>query len=294
MKIFGSKDKCFKCDTKRPNDTPQFNQKKYKDWWCNKCNMNIFGSKDKCFKCNAKRPDDTPQFNNSYFGHNQFLDYDCPGCGRHNFKHNQKCFKCQTPRPHDTSKYDCIWRDYNCTNCEQHNFCRNNKCFKCQTPRPENIPKYQPKKNQNTKMFDHKDKTSYDCLNCGHHNFACNDNCRICKEPAPKISNYNKPTLHGKPGDWFCHECGDFQFAKNKICKKCDYIKEVPQELNIDDIPQDKFCLYCMSSLKDTALVHDNNTAHLCVCYSCAEQLKKDNAKCPVCPSAIISINKVY
>jgi hypothetical protein len=26
------------------------------DWWCPRCNFKIFGSKDKCFKCNTRRP----------------------------------------------------------------------------------------------------------------------------------------------------------------------------------------------------------------------------------------------
>lgn len=173
--------------------------KKYKDWWCDKCNIKIFGSKDKCFKCHTNRPNNTPVFNQQ-----KVQDYDCP--------------------------------------------------------------------------------------HCGHYNYARNEKCRICDHPPPK--KQSQP-IRGKPGDWFCPECGDFQFSKNKSCRKCGYIKEI-LNIDIDNISQDKFCLYCMMSLKDTVLVHSNNIAHLCVCYQCAEQLMKDQSKCPICRANIESINKVY
>ena len=58
FKIFGSKDKCLKCNIYRNSENINTTIKN-NDWYCLGCNFKIFGSKDKCFKCNIYRNTNT-------------------------------------------------------------------------------------------------------------------------------------------------------------------------------------------------------------------------------------------
>jgi hypothetical protein len=88
------------------------------------------------------------------------------------------------------------------------------------------------------------------CSGCGDHQFAKNTSCRWCSTPKAKgasaelkdasaasttrskvimrnpIVSHQKqrqpPTQQAfKVGDWYCHSCGDHQFAKNDHCRSC-------------------------------------------------------------------------
>jgi len=71
----------------------------------------------------------------------------------------------------------------------------------------------------------------WDCPQCGDLQFAKNANCRKCGAPNPDPTKSQKEMAAGikagfggavpKEGDWFCPACGDLQFQKNAMCRKC-------------------------------------------------------------------------
>eukprot|EP00930_Biecheleria_cincta_P026122 TRINITY_DN1846_c0_g1_i4.p1 TRINITY_DN1846_c0_g1~~TRINITY_DN1846_c0_g1_i4.p1 ORF type:complete len:316 (-),score=63.70 TRINITY_DN1846_c0_g1_i4:240-1187(-) len=82
------------------------------------------------------------------------------------------------------------------------------------------------------------------CASCGDHQFARNAACRKCGAPksdtaedAPggfNMAALSAPSFGGggggaqpaMPGDWNCPACGDHQFARNSVCRKCGSPKD--------------------------------------------------------------------
>ena len=128
FRIFGSKNKCFKCNLDRnglPINHSRNNQQNNNmncnpvkninnnDWNCKGCDFRIFGSKDKCFKCNLDRNglainniNDQQNNNNictncnkniinSSFMHlNESHSIYCMECANDLFSSNGKCPEC--------------------------------------------------------------------------------------------------------------------------------------------------------------------------------------------------------
>lgn len=69
------------------------------------------------------------------------------------------------------------------------------------------------------------------CPACNDLQFAKNTECRKCQTPNPDPEGSRAAMEAGiasregaqdlKPGDWYCPSCNDLQFAKNKVCRKC-------------------------------------------------------------------------
>merc|ERR1719444_655017 len=69
------------------------------------------------------------------------------------------------------------------------------------------------------------------CPNCQDHVFAKNDACRKCGTPKPASAQSFGGQAGGggggankqapKPGDWYCPNCQDLQFARNSVCRLC-------------------------------------------------------------------------
>lgn len=69
------------------------------------------------------------------------------------------------------------------------------------------------------------------CPSCNDLQFAKNDVCRKCGTPNPDPAGSLAAREQGiasggapenlKPGDWYCPSCGDLQFARNAVCRKC-------------------------------------------------------------------------
>jgi hypothetical protein len=144
----------------------------------------------------------------------------------------------------------------------------------------------------------------------------------MCGQAKPEFAKKEavENVYQPKNGDWKCSSCGDYQFAKNVKCRKCDtpktqdskvetvksFIKATRQEdicadtndnnnnNNDDDDSLVTKCSVCLENDKNTALIHENNTAHMATCYDCAKLLKDTNSKCPICRQTIISINVIY
>lgn len=78
--------------------------------------------------------------------------------------------------------------DWSCPACGDLQFARNAVCRRCATPRPAG-------------------GAGGACLGCGYQ--------------APMATNPSVLAMGGQPGDWLCSNCGDLQFARNKLCRKC-------------------------------------------------------------------------
>merc|ERR1740138_853124 len=83
------------------------------------------------------------------------------------------------------------------------------------------------------------------CASCGDHQFARNIACRKCGASRPETDEdatggfnttaLSAPSFGGgggggaqaaMPGDWNCPACGDHQFARNAVCRKCGSPKD--------------------------------------------------------------------
>eukprot|EP00930_Biecheleria_cincta_P026124 TRINITY_DN1846_c0_g1_i6.p1 TRINITY_DN1846_c0_g1~~TRINITY_DN1846_c0_g1_i6.p1 ORF type:complete len:327 (-),score=68.76 TRINITY_DN1846_c0_g1_i6:100-1080(-) len=80
------------------------------------------------------------------------------------------------------------------------------------------------------------------CASCGDHQFARNAACRKCGAPKSDSvedasGGFNMGALssfggggggaqQSMPGDWNCPACGDLQFARNVVCRKCGSPKD--------------------------------------------------------------------
>lgn len=109
--------------------------------------------------------------------------------------------------------------DWTCSECGDLQFARNATCRRCGAERPADLP-------SNTKPGD------WYCPECNDHQFAKNSVCRKCGAPNPDPDGSNNAMIEAKeareskasqekPGDWYCPNCGDLQFARNTVCRQC-------------------------------------------------------------------------
>jgi len=88
----------------------------------------------------------------------------------------------------------------------------------------------------------------WNCSVCGDHQFARNTSCRKCGAPKDegagdfgaagqaiqppqmmsKGGKGNNSAQNFSPGDWCCSACGDHQFARNTVCRRCGNGKHAP------------------------------------------------------------------
>ena len=78
----------------------------HRDWMCPICNFKIYGSKKRCKKCNTKRPSSndvivTPEPNvpPNPIDIPREGDWTCPKCTDYQFAKNKFCRSCGTPNP---------------------------------------------------------------------------------------------------------------------------------------------------------------------------------------------------
>lgn len=64
-----------------------------RDWWCGMCKYKIYGSKDACSKCGSRRPGSGLP-NGPVPAVIRPGDWACTGCGVNNFASRTTCFKC--------------------------------------------------------------------------------------------------------------------------------------------------------------------------------------------------------
>lgn len=114
--------------------------------------------------------------------------------------------------------------DWMCASCGDHQFARNAECRKCGAANPGG-GKGGKGGGKGQKPGD------WFCPSCNDLQFAKNDQCRKCGEPNPDpdgSKSARESAIAGrdsgdnmKPGDWFCPNCNDLNFARNAECRKC-------------------------------------------------------------------------
>jgi hypothetical protein len=131
-KVFGSKDRCFKCHSRRPSSPPRSPPSKRvdrgdrdtsKDWTCAQCHFVVWGGKP-CRKCGARPPGSVGEVAAASSSASVAVAWRCMQCGFDNSK-GDHCEMCRTKRGY--------WR---CGTCEFDVFANKRACFKCGTKRP--------------------------------------------------------------------------------------------------------------------------------------------------------------
>jgi len=120
-------------------------------------------------------------------------DWSCPSCGDHQFAKNQACRKCGTPKP--ATYFGMKSGDWHCPNCSDLQFAKNLQCRKCGTPNPD-------------------PERAREAMEIG---LASSSSARLA------------PGIVEKPGDWYCPMCGDLQFARNNLCRRCGTANPDPE-----------------------------------------------------------------
>jgi len=171
-------------------------------------------------------------------------DWDCPSCGDWQFARNAACRKCgaarpeearngggQMPRPAPARPEDARDGGNQMPRPER---AQNAVCRKCGTARPEDA-------RHAGNQMPRPERADWNCPSCGDWQFARNAVCRQCgaarpedarnggrqmPRPAPadrpeEARNAGSQMPRPKPADWDCPSCGDWQFARNAVCRKC-------------------------------------------------------------------------
>lgn len=201
---------------------------------------------------------------------------------------------------------------WQCQKCRTSNSAGFNTC-KCGVRRGDNDHVYWQDLIYPTKKYPNGD---WDCPLCGTLQFARRPTCRwtncngkrpgvyftssapptqAAHEPAPNVDSRHPASTHLK-GDWDCSSCGSHQFARRTTCRDCG--AEKPQSGSSESSAQsapDKECVVCMDRTANTMLYHDAaNSGHTCVCWECAETLRKNDLCCPMCREPIDKLIKSF
>jgi len=140
--------------------------------------------------------------------------------------------------------------DWRCEACGDHQFAKNSECRKCGQPRSGDSLGMKP--------------GDWHCPSCQDLQFARNTECRKCGTPNPDPAGSQaameaaKEAGYGgameKPGDWYCPNCADLQFARNQQCRKCGTANPDPEGSaalsqtrpnNVHEKPGDWYCPSC-------------------------------------------------
>mmetsp|Transcript_6257 Transcript_6257/g.14971 ORF Transcript_6257/g.14971 Transcript_6257/m.14971 type:complete len:368 (+) Transcript_6257:80-1183(+) len=183
------------------------------DWYCNFCNDLQFARNTQCRRCGKRRVGvevsvpaaaampslPLPVSNNKQ--QPQHGDWICAGCGDLQFARNTACRQCGTPRDVQTTNQTLMM--------------------------PAAVPE-QTAQPRITAM-----PGDWVCPGCQDLQFQRNETCRCCGTPKPTARSASSGKRHmdkGKgqledseawPGDWYCNDCGDLQFARNSTCRRC-------------------------------------------------------------------------
>eukprot|EP00930_Biecheleria_cincta_P044536 TRINITY_DN30643_c0_g1_i1.p1 TRINITY_DN30643_c0_g1~~TRINITY_DN30643_c0_g1_i1.p1 ORF type:complete len:523 (+),score=87.49 TRINITY_DN30643_c0_g1_i1:72-1640(+) len=254
---FAKNTHCRKCGAAR--EIPA-GQEPTGDWHCPNCNDLQFARNTNCRKCGTANPDPGAAGKGAGKTKLPG-DWYCTMCGDLQFARNTHCRKCNTPNVSEITNFmagvfgggakgqgrgvqqqKAVSRkpgDWDCLNCGSMQFAKNVQCRDCGEPNPDvegSRAAMQAGIANNANIYESREGDWY-CPKCGDLQFAKNRQCRKCGEknpdpaaqPVPGSMLRALPAFHGhgaagaaeKPGDWYCNNCGDLQFARNLQCRKC-------------------------------------------------------------------------
>lgn len=136
-----------------------------------------------------------------------------------------------------------------------------------------------------------------------------------------------------KPGDWNCVSCGDFQFARNERCRKCNTPRPRPAASAVqpvapkirkgdwicaacndvqfasrvncrkcgaskpldeaDEDNDDIACMICNAHERNASLLH-GDSVHIVCCLECANDVFRNHGNCPMCRQPIEAVLKTF
>jgi len=118
-------------------------RRRKEDWWCDKCKFKIFGWKNKCSKCGTKRHhtiEHKPISEESIKKRENQEDWWCTTCDFKIYRWKEYCSKCGKSRPNNTQSGGNNKYDWFCTTCKIKIYGFKDKCGKCGTTRPKIRP----------------------------------------------------------------------------------------------------------------------------------------------------------
>jgi len=206
------------------------------DWYCPSCGEHQFASRSACRRCFTPCP--TPS---AHTGPVQKPgDWYCPSCNDLQFARNTHCKTCGTANPSPTSPAGTSFQmrpgDWLCPICGDLQFATRSQCRKCGTGPDGMQGDLSEEGYSNGSSGFHKPTKPGDwiCPACGDLQFASRSTCRKCgaapgmqPQPMATMQGYAHSFSGGKggkqmrPGDWSCPSCGDHNFAKNTLCRRC-------------------------------------------------------------------------
>eukprot|EP00933_Yihiella_yeosuensis_P002998 TRINITY_DN10527_c0_g1_i1.p1 TRINITY_DN10527_c0_g1~~TRINITY_DN10527_c0_g1_i1.p1 ORF type:complete len:437 (-),score=68.19 TRINITY_DN10527_c0_g1_i1:107-1417(-) len=212
-------------------------------------------------------PSAAPVFQARDIGEVREGDWECPACGDLQFSRNTSCRRCGEMKPVISGNNQVMKPgDWICPNpsCKDLQFEKNIECRKCGTPKPGGGGRDTGRGSSRGPQIRHEPYSppvrsapalpasngrdfkagDWNCPACGDHQFERNQTCRKCGEPKPRESEgrygahprareqappRRESERPFKPGDWSCPNCGDHQFGRNEVCRRCNTAKPLSE-----------------------------------------------------------------
>eukprot|EP00808_Paulinella_micropora_P022439 g75118.t1 len=199
--------------------TPKIDQNNFAfrpgDWFCPECKTQNFASRHRCRRCDKQKPSNHPD--PLAAGDSKLVQLDewvCPECNRSNSATRSFCRFCKKGK-----SVELLAGDWMCPACNCQNFPSRQRCYKCDKEKPSEAMKAASSSPKS--LLEKKWK----CRWCGYINAHFSWFCVTCQEPKPKQDTLREVL----PGDWFCPECKNHNFASRLRCRLCD--KKKPKKL---------------------------------------------------------------
>lgn len=186
------------------------------DWLCAKCNYMNFARNTRCLECKEEGPKRV-DFDSAVM---KLGDWTCPSCQFMNFARNKTCKRCQESHQRELNP-----REWECPSCNYVNFVRNRACRKCDCARPSDDKRNSfddhawRKPNMSSRNSSFKFEATVDEVGDDEDDriLPLEENNRSVTS---KRANFAERS--SRPGEWDCPSCNFLNFARNKVCKKCN------------------------------------------------------------------------
>jgi len=236
---------CRQCGAPRPDGVAPSEHPNARpgDWECPSCHDLQFARNAVCRQCRTPKP--VSRTGEGYKGEMKPGDWICPGCQDLQFAKNKTCRRCDHPKPPEE-----MWGG-GCVAAGCGGYGGYGDCggyggwsggWGCGLEKGCGF-----EKGGKAAMMKPGD---WFCPTCGDLQFAKNQVCRQCQTPNPEfawggggwkggpsvwsgggdggkgmsgVGGAGKGAM--RPGDWYCPSCGDLQFAKNTVCRRCNAAK---------------------------------------------------------------------
>ncbi|KAL6056298.1 Zinc finger Ran-binding domain-containing protein 2 [Balamuthia mandrillaris] len=240
------------------------------DWDCALCGDMNFAHRDQCRKCGAPKEggdaealgenatDTTPPQQNFTPTLSNFKpgDWVCSNCQDVNFASRSICRKCQSPHPQHSNARPGDWI---CRQCHDLNFASRQQCRKCFAPHPQlqrvaaavqhqqqqyyGAPAFMAQQQQQHVMMMMAAAAAAGGVGAPVGGFL----------PAGGVAHGGRfggggggggGGSNARPGDWYCPQCNDLNFASRNECRECGAVPDASTQ-RVGVKQGDWFCPSC-------------------------------------------------